>query len=42
MRPTVTAVGRMLQPKGKEPQKHQVIKVDQNGRAKIVKDVPLT
>nr|BAR36518.1 hypothetical protein [uncultured Mediterranean phage uvMED] len=39
-RPVVTAVGRLLQPKHGEPRKHQLIKVDANGRAKIIKDQP--
>jgi hypothetical protein len=39
-RPIVTAVGRLLQPKHGEPRKHQLIKVDANGRAKIIKDQP--
>jgi hypothetical protein len=38
--PIVTAVGRLLQPKHGEPRKHQLIKVDANGRAKIIKDQP--
>jgi hypothetical protein len=37
-KPIVTAVGRILKPKGNEPRKHQVIKVDAAGKAKIVKD----
>ena len=37
-KPTVTSVGRILKPKGNEPRKHQVIKVDAAGKAKIVKD----
>lgn len=37
-RPVVTAVGRALRPKGTEPRKHQVIKVDATGRATIIKD----
>lgn len=40
-RPKVTAVGRILRPKHGEPRKHQTIKVDQNGNARIVKDVVL-
>ena len=40
-KPKVTAVGRMLQPKNGEPRKHQVIKVDANGKAKIIKDKTL-
>jgi len=39
--PKVTAVGRILRPKHGEPRKHQVLKVDANGKAKIVKDVTL-
>ena len=39
-RPVVTAVGRRLKPKHGEPRKHQLIKVDANGRAKIIKDQP--
>ena len=38
MKPTVTAVGRILKPKHGEPRKHQVIKVDANGQAAIVID----
>jgi hypothetical protein len=41
MKPEVTAVGRRLTPKHGEPRKHQVIKVDDEGRAKIVKDQAL-
>lgn len=40
-KPRATAVGRILRPKNGEPRKHQVIKVDQSGKAKIVKDVTL-
>jgi hypothetical protein len=40
-RPVVTAVGRLLQPKHGEPRKHQLIQVDENGKARIVKDVTL-
>lgn len=40
-RPKVTAVGRILRPKHGEPRKHQVLKVDAKGNAKIVKDVTL-
>lgn len=38
MKPTVTAVGRILKPKHGEPRKHHVIKVDANGHAAIVID----
>ena len=41
-KPTVTAVGRILKPKGNEPRKHQVIKVDADGRAAIVIDRTLS
>lgn len=41
MKPKVTAVGRMLRPKNGELRKHQVIKVDANGKAKIIKDKTL-
>jgi hypothetical protein len=37
-KPTVTAVGRILKPKGTEPRKHQVIKVNPDGQATIVID----
>lgn len=37
-RPVVTAVGRALKPKGDEPRKHQVIKVDSTGQARITID----
>lgn len=40
-KPKVTAVGRILRPKHGEPRKHQVIKVDENGKARVVKDVTL-
>jgi len=39
-RPVVTAVGRLLQPKHGEPRKHQLIQIDADGRAKIIKDQP--
>ena len=32
-KPKVTAVGRILRPKNGEPRKHQLIKVDENGKA---------
>ena len=38
MKPVVTAVGRILKPKGNEPRKHQVIKVDADGNAVIIID----
>ena len=38
MKPVVTAVGRILKPKGSEPRKHQVIKVDAEGNAAIIID----
>jgi hypothetical protein len=38
MKPEVTAVGRRLKPKHGEPRKHQVIKIDADGKAKIIKD----
>ena len=41
MKPTVTAVGRLLKPKHGEPRKHQVIKIDVDGKAKITKDQTL-
>jgi hypothetical protein len=41
-KPTVTAVGRILKPKGSEPRKHQVIKVYPDGQAFIVIDRVLT
>lgn len=34
----VTAVGRILTPKHGEPRKHQVIRVNEDGKAKITKD----
>jgi len=34
--PTVTAVGRMLKPKGDEPRVHHVIAVTPDGTAKTV------
>ena len=37
-KPEVTAVGRRLKAKHGEPRKHQVIKVDANGKARITKD----
>jgi hypothetical protein len=40
-KPEVTAVGRLLKPKGAEPRKHQLIKVDATGKATIVKDIIL-
>jgi len=36
MKPTVTAVGRMLKPKGNEPHVYHVIKVQPDGTAKTV------
>lgn len=39
--PQVTAVGRLLKSKHGEPRKHQVIKINADGSAKIVKDQPL-
>ena len=41
MKPKVTAVGRLLKPKHGEPRKHQLIKVDGDGKAKIAKDQTL-
>ena len=38
MKPEVTAVGRRLKPKHGEPRKHQLIKVDGDGKAKVTKD----
>lgn len=35
-RPIVTAVGRLLRPKGAEPQIHHVIKVKPDGTVKTV------
>lgn len=35
-RPTVTAVGRILKPKGSEPRLYHVIKVQPDGTAKTV------
>ena len=40
-KPKVTAVGRILRPKHGEPRKHQTIKIDKNGQAKIVRNVTL-
>lgn len=39
--PQVTAVGRLLKSKHGEPRKHQTIKVDANGKARIAKDKTL-
>lgn len=36
MKPTVTAVGRILKPKGDEPRVHHVIKVAPDGTAKTL------
>lgn len=36
MKPVVTAVGRILTPKGTEPRIHHVIKVKPDGTAKTV------
>jgi hypothetical protein len=36
MNPTVTAVGRILKPKGDEPRVHHVISVAADGTAKTV------
>jgi len=36
--PVVTAIGRRLKPKNGEPRKYQLIQIDENGRAKIIKD----
>lgn len=41
MKPEVTAVGRLLKSKHGEPRKHQVIKVDADGKARIIKDKTL-
>ena len=41
MKPEVTAVGRRLKSKHGEPRKHQLIKVDSDGNAKITKDQTL-
>jgi len=40
-KPKATAVGRILRSKNGEPRKHQLIKVDESGKAKIVKNVTL-
>ena len=40
-KPVVTAVGRILKPKHGEPRKHQVIKIDADGKAKITIDKTL-
>lgn len=37
-KPKVTAVGRLLKSKHGEPRKHQTIKVDANGNARIAVD----
>lgn len=37
-RPQITAVGRRLKSNQGEPRKHQVIKIDADGKVKIVKD----
>lgn len=37
----VTAVGRLLKPKHGEPRKHQVIKIDADGNARIAIDKTL-
>ena len=36
MKPTVTAVGRLLKPKGDEPRLYHVIKVQTDGAIKTV------
>ena len=41
IKPVVTAVGRILKPKHGEPRKHQVIKIDSDGKAKITIDKTL-
>lgn len=41
MKPVVTAVGRVLTPKGAEPRIHHVIKVKPDGTAKTVIRRPL-
>jgi hypothetical protein len=40
-RPQITAVGRLLKSKHGEPRKHQVIKIDADGKAKITIDKTL-
>lgn len=40
-KPVVTAVGRILKSKHGEPRKHQVIKIDADGKAKITIDKTL-
>jgi len=37
----VTAVGRLLKSKHGEPRKHQVIKIDADGKARITKNKTL-
>jgi hypothetical protein len=39
--PQITAVGRLLKSKHGEPRKHQVIKIDSDGKAKITIDKTL-
>ena len=39
--PTVTAVGRLLKPKGNEPRIHRIIKVKPDGTVKTVVSRPI-
>lgn len=41
MKPTVTAVGRVLQPKGSEPRVHSVIQIAADGKPREVLRVEL-
>jgi hypothetical protein len=41
MKPKATAVGRRLKSKHGEPRKHQFIKIDANGKARIAMDKTL-
>jgi len=41
IKPVVTAVGRVLKSKHGEPHKHQVIKIDADGKARITKNKTL-
>ncbi len=39
--PAITAVGRLLKPKGNEPRIHRIIKVKAGGTAKTVVNRPI-
>jgi len=42
MKPEVTAVGRLLKPKGSEPRVHKVISINDAGKVKVLVSEELT